>query len=295
MDLSTVKSVTPNRHILKKIIAIVLSIAIIIVSFSIITNANKDAKETIEVLRVNLKDGIPAYVVITEKDIERYNIIKKEYTSDMVLAKNIDTILNKFTKYYLRNKSILFQDQFINEKPQRNEWLYKLEEEQEVLTFPYDFLQCGGDILMPGDRVRIRASYEVEAPQGGNSADPYGGSAPSQGTIKKTEVLFDSIVVKDMLNSRSHSIYEMYKEVLKLGEDKRQEVMKSEDFLENIQPKALLLEGSRQQIDNFAKYKSLSKDSFLITILSRSQSNVIIDQLPTLQREVESWIEKNKK
>jgi hypothetical protein len=295
MDLGTVKSVTPNRHILKKIIAVFLSIAIIIVSFQIITNANKDARETIEILRVNQKDGISAYVVITEKDIEKYNIIKKEYTSDMVLAKDIQTILNKYTKYYLRNNSILFKDQFITEKPQRNEWLYALDKDQEVLTFPYDFLQCGGDILVPGDRVRIRATYEVEESKGGGTGDPYGVNTQEKVTVKKTEVLFDSIVVKDMLNSSSLSIYEVYKEVLKLSEDKRQEVMKSEEFLRNIQPKALLLEGSRQQIDNFAKYKSLSKDSFLITILSRSQSNVIIDELPTLQREVESWIEKNKK
>lgn len=294
MDLASVKSVRPNRHILKKVLSVFLSIAIIVISYSIITNANNEAKETIDILRVNQEDGIPGYIPVNAKNIKKYSILKKEYSSDMVLASEMDTVINKFTKYYLRNNSILFKDQFISEKPKKNEWLYDLKEEQEVLTFPYDFLECGGDILMPGDRVRIRVSFEVQVPRG-SASDPYGITSSSQETVKKTEILFDSITVKDMLNSKSHSIYEVYKEVLKLGEDKRQEVMKSNDFLQNIQPKALLLEGSKSQIDNFAKYNNLSRDSFLITILSRSQSNVVIDQLPTLQREVESWIEKNKK
>ncbi len=295
MDLGTVKSVKPNRHLAKKIISIALSIAIIVISYSIITNANNEAKETVDILRVAQKDGIPGYVVVTDKNIKKYSILKKEYTQDMILASEMNTIINKFTKYYLRDNSILYKDQFISEKPQKNEWLYDLEEEQEVLTFPYNFLECGGDILMPGDRVRIRVSYEVQVKKGSSAEDPYGISSLSQETVKKTEILFDSIVVKDMLNSKSHSIYEVYKEVLKLGEDKRQEVMKSDDFLQNIQPRALLLEGSKSQIDNFAKYHNYGKDSFLITILSRSNSNVVMDELPTLQREVESWIEKNKK
>lgn len=114
---------------------------------------------------------------------------------------------------------------------------------------------------------------------------------PSPPIRSKTEVLFESIVVKDMLNASSHSIYEVYK-VQKLDEDKKQNVMKSKDFLKNIQPKALLLEGTSAQINNYAKYKGLNGNSFLITILSRKSSDVIIDQLPTLEKEVESWIGK---
>ncbi|GAI71849.1 unnamed protein product, partial [marine sediment metagenome] len=83
---------------------------------------------------------------------------------------------------------------------------------------------------------------------------------------------------------------EVYKEVQKLDENKKQEVMKSKDFLKNIQPRALLLEGTTEQINNFARFKGLDGNSFLITILSRKDSNVIADQLPTLEKEVESWI-----
>ncbi|WP_223068035.1 hypothetical protein [Paenibacillus caui] len=291
MDLSTIKSVSPNKKLFKKILALVFSVTVIVVSFIVLNNANEAAKDTVEILKVDKKDGISADVVLTGNMIKKYSIIRKEYTEDMVLAEDLPSVVDKYTKYYLRDNSILYKDQFHEEKPLKNEWLYGLEEDQEVLTLPYNFLEAGGDILMPGDNVRIRVSYEKE--EDAAVGNPNGGIV-SPGSNRQTEVLFDSIVVKDMLNSSSHSIYEVYKEVLKLGEDKRQEVMKSDKFMKSIQPRALLLEGSREQINNFAKYNGIDGKKYLITILSRKNSEVILDELPTLQREVESWIEEKK-
>ncbi|GGG05781.1 hypothetical protein GCM10010912_58050 [Paenibacillus albidus] len=293
MDIRSVKNVAPNRNLFKKIAAVLFSLTVIVISYIIISNASKDARDTVEVLRLTEKGGLPAFTVLTESQVETYKIIRQEYSEDMVLAEKLPDVLGKFTKYYIRDQSVLYQDQLLDEKPLKNEWLYKLDEKQEVVTLPYNFLEAGGDILMPGDRVRIRVSYETEeTPPQGAGANPNAVFAQSQSKTMKTEILFDSIVVKDMLNANSHSIYEVYKEVLKLSEDKRQEVMKSDDFLKSIQPKALLLEGSGEQVSNYAKFKSLESKSFLITMLSRSGSTVIMDQLPTLQNEVESWIEK---
>lgn len=289
MDLTTIKSVSPNRKIFKKIMALAVSVTVIIVSFIVLNNANEAAKDTVEILRVDRDGGIPADQVITEKMVRKYALIRKEYTEDMVLAVDLEAVVGKYAEYYLRDDGILYKDQLREEKPLKNEWLYQLDEKDEVLTLPYNFLEAGGDILMPGDTVRIRVSYEKEESSGSGNPN-FGGTS----TAIKTEVLFDQITVKDMLNASSHSIYEVYKEVLKLSEDKRQEVMKSQEFMKSIQPRALLLEGSKQQIDNFAKYNGYNGKKYLITILSRKNSDVILDQLPTLQNEVESWIkEKN--
>lgn len=293
MDIRGVKNVAPNRNLLKRMGAVLFSLTVIVVSYIVITNASQDARDTVEVLRLTQKGGLPAFTVLTDKQVETYNIIRTEYTPDMVSGDKLPDVLGKFTKYYMRDNSVLYEDQLLDEKPVKNEWLYKLGEKQEVLTLPYNFLEAGGDILMPGDRVRIRVSYNVEeAAASGAGGNPNAVFNPSQTSVTKTEILFDSIVIKDMLNASSHSIYEVYKEVLKLSEDKRQEVMRSDDFLKSIQPKALLLEGSGEEINNYAKYKSLDSKSFLITMLSRSGSTVIMDELPTLQNEVESWIEK---
>lgn len=286
MKLKIVRNIKPNRNMVKRIAAVVASLAIIAVSSVIITNADRDAKNTVEVLRVKNKEGLNAQQEIKKDDIEKYKVIAREYTKDMVLGEKSDEVVGMYVKNYSRKGMILFADQLLEEKPLKNEWLYQLGTETEVVTIPYNYLECGGDILTPGDRVRIRVSYEAS---GGGFPDVSGEK------VKVTAVLFDSIIVKDMLNSSGHSIYEVYKEVLKMETDKRQQVMQSEDFIKNIQPRALLLEGDRTQIDNYARYKGVDAQSFLVTILSRKNSTIVLDELPTLEKEVESWIQESKK
>lgn len=298
MDLSPIKNISPNRNLFKKIISLLISIIVMVGSFFVLSNANKKASDTVEVLRVKPEMGIQAYELLAEENIEKYSIIRKEYTEDMLLADDMPNVLNKLSKYYIRKNCVIYKDQIVDEKPLKNEWLYALDDEHEVLTIPYNYLECGGDVLLPGDQIRIRVTYEVEENQSSpNELNNYNPNmSTNQTPVKKivTEILFDSIVVKDMLNSNSHSIYEVYKEVMKLNEDKKQEVMKSEEFLKNIQPRALLLAGTKEQITNYSKFYGSNTKTILITILSRANSNVILDQLPTLQNEVESWIEKVK-
>lgn len=288
INLNRKASIAPNRNLFKKIFAVVISFSLIVVSFIILTNITQETRQTVSVLRVRNND-LSANTVLTEKEIEAYDLISREYTDDMILAADKDKVIDKKTLYYLRKKSILYKDQLTDEISLKNEWLYELDDEHEVLTLPYNYLECGGDILMPGDRVRIRISYEVDKASDSDDSG-YGVRYSANNKTYRTETLFDSIVVVDMLNSASHSVYEVYREVARLSEDKKQEVMKSSEFLKNIQPKALVLEANEEQIDNYSKYKGYGAQSLLITILSRSGSNIITDQLPTVQKEVESWL-----
>lgn len=57
MDLSTVKSVSPNKKLFKKILALLFSIVVIVVSFIVLNNANEAAKDTVEVLKVSQSGG----------------------------------------------------------------------------------------------------------------------------------------------------------------------------------------------------------------------------------------------
>lgn len=301
MDLRSIKTAAPNgRNLLKKVLAFLFSVLVMVVSFMIILNSNKAAQDTVRVLRVKPKEGLPAFAALTKENTESYEIIRKEYTDDMILAEgDAQAWENRLVKYYLRGKSVLHQDQLTDDRPLKNDWLYVLESDYEVLTVPYNYLECGGDVLMPGDHVRIRVSYEAEVaadPYGDDSDEDYYGAANARSeTAVRTEILFGDIEILDMLNASSHSIYEVYKEVIKLEEGKRQEVMQSKEFLRNIQPRSLLLAGTEEEIDAYARFKSSGgTDDFLITILSRAGSNVVLDdsfQLPTLENEVRSWIE----
>ncbi len=294
MNLNSVKTVAPNRNLFKKMLAVVISVLVFVISFVVILNANNAAKDTVEVLRIKSEDGISGDIVITERNIEKYDLIRKEFVEDMILASEMPNVINRYIKYYLRKGSILHKDQLIGDKPLKNEWLYRMGEELEVITIPYNYLECGGDILTPGDRIRVRAIYEGT---GGGTALGDNPNMPffEGSKTSSVDVVFESIVVRDMLNSNSNSIYEVYKEVIKLPEDKKQAAMKSSEFMKSILPKSLILEGNREQINTYAKFRGLSgSKSFVITILSRTNSNIILDQLPTLKNEVETWIEKQK-
>ncbi|MCX7711682.1 MAG: flagellar biosynthesis protein FlgA [Clostridia bacterium] len=291
MKVNSIKEIRPGSQFPKKLFAILISIAVILGSFFFLNNASKAAQDTVEVVRIKSSDGIPAKTVITKEDLEMYSLIRKEFKEDMVT--NLEDAVNKYSLYFLRGKTILYKDQFSAEKPLKNEWMYFLEKSGEVLTIPYNYLECAGDILTPGDNVKIRVAYD-ETTTESRDADP---SSPGYGrekTVRKVDTLFESITVKDLLNSKGHSIYEVYKEVLKLNESKRQEVMKSSDFLDSILPKSLVLEGSTAQVDNYAKYKNKKEISFTITLLSRKDNKNIMDQLPTVAKEIESWISEKK-
>jgi len=298
MDISKIKNISPNRTLIKKIISLAVSIIVMVCSYLIINNASKSAKDTVAVLRVKSKNGLQAYETITEDKIEKYNLVRKEYTEDMILAKDEKKVLNKLSKYYIRKNSILYKDQIVDEKPIRNEWLYELDEDYEVITIPFNYNECGGDILMPGDRIRVRITYEDEenvAPRTSLDFDDFNPNLSSNKTTGKklkTDILFDSIVITDMLNESSQSIYEIYKEVMRLNEDKKQEVLKSESFRKSVRPRALLLTGTKEQISNYAEYLGKNTKSMLITILSRANSDVILDQLPVIEMGADSWTEK---
>lgn len=287
MKINSIKDISPGSQFPKRLFAVLLSILIIVVAFIVLNNANNAAKDTIDIVRVKPSDGIPAKTLLTDEHLERYSIISREFNKDMITYDKKDEVLNKYTLYYMRKGSAIYKDQLTDVKPIKNEWLYQLDENSEVLTLPYNYIQCGGDILTPGDTVRIRVTYKVPAEN--NGGDLMGYSSDKEET--KTETLFDVITVRDLLNNKGHSIYEVYKEVLKLSEDKRQEVMKSREFMENILPRALILEGTRDQAQNFARFSVGEEATFTITILSRKNNNNILDQLPTIEKEIESWIQ----
>jgi len=304
MKLGNIKNgknkIPRGKNLLKKIAAALISLAVFLVSFMIISKAGSAAKNTVSVLRVKAADGIPERAVISRENIVKYDIIEKEHGKDMFAADEIDAVINKYATHYLRDGAILYRDEVIDEIPLKNEWLYSMIEDEEVLTIPYNFLESGGDILTPGDRIRVRVIYEEtqasdaksnDEPPTENYYSPYSGD--NRIKITRTEILFDSIEVKDMLNSSSHSIYEVYREVLRLPENQRQKVLKSSEFIKSIVPKSLILSATSEQIEKYIQYKNATGNkSLLVTILARQENTIILDQLPTLQKEIEMWLEK---
>ena len=296
MNINNLKEIRFSNKTYKKIIAVILCVIIVIASYMVIDNAGKAAKDTVDIIRIKPSEGIPAKTSITENDVEKYPLIRKEFEEhgDMITYDKLDQVLGMYTLYYLREKTPVTSDVLSPIRPLKNEWLYSVDPNNEVITIPYNYLSAGGDILTPGDKIRVRITYESTQPDASQSQVPDFSLPSTDNKYKKVQVLFESITVCDLLNSNGHSIYEVYKEVLRLSEQDKHSVMTSDEFLQNIRPRSLLLEATREQANIYAKYGDIAEKSLTITILSRQNNENIIDQLPIIEKEIELWGSKKK-
>lgn len=295
MDINSLKNIKPGSNLPKKIIAVLVSFLVVIASFSYLNSVNSDAKEFMEIVTIKPNEGIPAKTLITESLIKKGKILKTDFKDGMVTYDKVEEILKKYSAYFLRYDTPLYFDQLTDTIPLKHDWLYNLSKESEALTIPYDYDKCGGDVLVPGDYVRVRVTYE-DAKLSTEQEIGHEQYANATSTGKKsytTEILFDRILVKDMLNSKGHSIYEVYKEVLKLGEEEKQAAMTSKDFMQSVLAKSLVFEATPEQVDKYTK--SNLHGTFTFTILSRIGNGNLIEQLPTVEKEIETWITNNKK
>ena len=156
-----------NKNLVRKIAAAAISVAVFVSAFMIINNANTAARDTVSVLRVSMAGGIPEKGVITRDNVVVSDVIRREHTGDMVRADEIDDIVNKFAARPLRDGAIIYSDEVVDEIPKKNEWLYRMSDEMELLTIPYNHIEAGGDILTPGDRIMVRVVFVEDAPSGG--------------------------------------------------------------------------------------------------------------------------------
>lgn len=284
-----------SKKIITKIITVMLSFLALFGAVVYLRGANSAALDTVDIVR--LKKDIPAGTAISIDDLEKYSIIKKEYDStNMILYEDNEEvqgiIQDKLTSYYLRRETPLYLDQLTEKKLPRDIILETLPEGYELTTVPYNYLEAGGNILLPGDMIRMRVSYEVDAiPQ-----DEYDNDSGTyyQWTKKiiRTDTVFEAIPVTDMLNSAGNSVYNIYLEVMRLSEKERQEILKSDKFLSSVKPSALELALLPEDVERYNSYKvSAGKGSFLITVLGRGGNDIDFDAFTTLETEVRSWLE----
>lgn len=295
MDINSLKNIKPGSNLPKKIVAVIVSALVVIASFSYLNSVNSDAKEFVEIVVIKPAEGIPAKRLITDSLIKKGKILKTDFRDGMVTYDKVDEVVKKYSVYFLRYDTPLYFDQLTDDVALRHEWLYELPKESEALTMPYDYDKCAGEILKPGDYVRVRVT--VEETKSSSEPDlgqvPYGNTALTGDRSFMTEILFDRILVKDMLNSKGQSIYEYQEEIKGLGEAEKQKAMESKEFIQSVMAKSLVFEATPEQVDRYTKF-NLSGD-FTFTILSRRDNKNLIEQLPTVEKEVEEWTSSDKK
>lgn len=238
-----------------------------------------DIRNRVDVLQVKSGEVISKGTQITSDLIEKHSLTRREYTKDMCLWKNKDKYEDKYANNFMRGGNSIHIDEVTDDKPVRNKWLYGMDIDHEALTIQYDPMKLAGKLILPGDKVRIRVTYT--------------NTDGSQG--KTEEVLFDSIEVKDILNSEGKSIYDINQDLSKLNDADRAAAMKSSEYATAISPTALMVEATKADAEKYSSYQDKNKATFSLTLLSRNGNDDIqLDQIPTITSQVSDWVKNGK-
>lgn len=289
------QSTTQSKN---KILGCILALGVVIFIVIITAISSAENRKTVTVVRLKEDSPISANALITEDMVEAYDMYYKEFDqygtmdfsdgvkrSIIVRWSDRDLVIGqRYAAYYLRQGTVLFWDQTIQQQTKKNSYLYSMD--GELLNIKMEPTEDFGDMVVPGDALNIRCSYakvNYDLP----SEEQYqlttdAGSELSQITTQQTELLFSGVKVLDMLNSEGNSIFDIYYDYISASKDAQEEALSNEDFLASIQPESILIECTSEEADRFMDISAKSP-KYLMTLLPRTSSSAIIDSLSDIQ------------
>lgn len=210
-----------------------------------------------EVAVLTFNQAINDRALIEESFMARATISEKDYKPGMVKWDDREQYIGMYASHFIRMEVPVYDDMFTEEQVLRTAYLYNLEGDEELLTFPYDIATAGGKLVTPGDRLRIRGSYAVG----------------EEGTDKeiKSEIIFDVVEVQDLLNSENESIVEKINEANRLSQKERETLMASSEFLTKITPQAILMVVKTKDLSKYVEFKAKEDPVYTITMLTRNE------------------------
>lgn len=285
-----------------RLIGILLA-AIVIVFICIMTAiSSAETKKTITVVRLKPDVAISANALITENNIEAYDMYYKEFQqygtmqfsdgsrrSTIVRWQDKDLVLGqRYAAYYLRGGTVLFWDSTIRDQTRKNSYLYNMS--GELLNIHMTPTQEFGDMVVPGDTLNIRAVYSTtlynlptELEYRLNAGVGTISSASGVGTtVTKSELLFSEVTILDMLNGAGNSIFDIYYEYIAATKEEQQAMLNDDGFLQTVKPASILLEVTSEEVERYMLLQDVGA-SYQMTLLPRTSSSSITDSLSEIQ------------
>lgn len=281
-----------------RVLGIIIALCVVVFICIITAISAAENKKTVSVVRIKDEAPISSNALITEDMIEEYKMYYKEFdqygtmefsdnTKRSVIVRWADKDLvvgARYAAYYLRQGTVLFWDQTIKQQTKRNSYLYSMD--GELLNIQMEPTTDFGDMVVPGDALNIRCSYtktNYDLP----SEEQYQLSLDQGTTLESaetqvTELLFSEVQILDMLNSEGNSIFDIYYDYISASKSKQSEALNSDEFLQSVTPKSILIECTAEEADRFMEISAKSP-TYLMTLLPRTSSSAIIDSLSDIQ------------
>ena len=278
-DDFTLSKPTVNKS--SKTLAIVGVMAITVALIVWVVSIGKKAESTVTVAMVSQPiykneavtiDKLKKYEMI-EAEFEKYAVKNKngEYTRRIVLWDDVANINGAFAAYSLQGETILEFRSLVRSRVDNSDTvLYNFPGKDIVkLDVGTNDLNAFKTFLQPGDRLNIEAIYSdivtVEKDDG------FGGKVEEDISVFKTETVFGSIMVADLINSDGDSILDIYEEYNQMTVYQQAQLDASTDFQDSVEPKSLLLALTEDEKLRYYEFLTKSNVTFRVSLPQRTQ------------------------
>lgn len=248
-----------------------------IVIFTMVS-INRDKAATVDIVKV--KENVYVNQLILETNIEKYKMSKLEFdtsTNSYLTWEEKEEAVNKYATVSTKSKGYIYKGDYNTSKPIKNEWLQNIQEGNLVVSLPYVKAESFGNILTPGDRVKVNVSYtETDASGLGTN-------------VERSKVLYEEAKVIDLLNNAGNSIYDYYTDLLALPLVERDALLRDESFLQNVSPTRILYSVTKEQgFKDYADTQGKSGVKYTYGLYPRAEGDIILDQFSDLTRQMTS-------
>lgn len=250
-------------------------------------------RQTVDIVKLNT--SVPQDGVVSQDLMVKETMLLSEYEKQgvhmladgsqkraIVLWEDKERIQSAYASYYIRKDTPLYWDSLSKESPKKYSYLYKMD--GELLKISLDATEFG-KMLVPGDKINVRSTYTENVytlPTEKEFAMQQQMGVQQQTTVTKNAMMFNNVVVLDILNNNGESIFDIYYRLLALPKAAQQETVASDEFQTQVEPKEILLNVTPEEAD---RYMSLSNKSpkYMMTLLPRTSGNLITEALNELQ------------
>ena len=266
---------------INRLIINVLAVASIIFLMIVVIRINTSKEETIGIVRV--KSDIYTNQLIKESNLEKYEMVRREFDNsggDYLKWDEYEDCVDKYSSVFVRKGGYIVKGDYLDYKPIKNPWMEEASSNSVFVTLKYDRGEAFGNILTPGDRVKVNVSYSAEDEA---SHDIFSGAV----TRIKIKNLFEDIMITDLLNSKGNSIYDYYTDVLNLPLAEREALLRDENFLNNVAPVSMILEIDKdEEFRTYSELKNLTGVKYTFGLHPRQEGDIVIDQFKDLTRQI---------
>lgn len=259
----------------KKDGSIIIVMAITVMLIIWVFMMGRKAEQTVQV--VMLSEDIYKNEVVTETMLQPYDMIKGEFEkyavtrSDgskrrrILLWEERDKAIGSFAAYPLHEGTVAMYTDFITSRTDNSDSvLYSFPGKNIVkLDIGTNDLRAFKTFLQPGDRVNIKAIYTEDV----NVEDEFGATERVQ--TNRSEMVFQDIMIADLLNSSGESILDIYASYNDKTVYQQAQLDASETFQASVEPSTLIVALTPEEETLYYYYKNKSDATFEMSLPQR--------------------------